>query len=147
AERAPLDQAYADAMRKVWQQHPDDADVGALCAEALMDLHPWDLWEHDGHAKAWTDEIVSVLARVLELAPDHPGANHLDIHALEASPHPEQALASADRLRALVPGAGHLVHMPAHIDLRLGHYADAIAANQRAIAADERHLALFPRTG
>ncbi len=147
AERAPLDRAYADAMRRVWHANPKDADIGTLFAEALMDLHPWDLWTRDGQPKEDTPEILETLEKVLSIAPNHPGACHLYIHAMEASRTPEKAADAADRLRTLVPGAGHLVHMPAHIDLRLGRYADASAANVRAIAADRKHTKLFPRAG
>jgi tetratricopeptide (TPR) repeat protein len=147
ADRKALDLAYADAMRAVWRAHPRDADVGTLFAESMMDLRPWDLWTHEGKPQPGTIEILETLESVLRLAPNHPGANHLYIHAVEASPHPERAAAAADRLRDLVPGAGHLVHMPAHIDLRLGHYAEASAANERAIQADARHRELFPKEG
>jgi tetratricopeptide (TPR) repeat protein len=146
-DRHHLDVAYADEMRKVWRAHPRDADVGTLFAEAMMDLRPWDLWTLDGDPQPGTPEIIETLEAVLALDSEHPGANHLYIHALEASPHPEKAEAAADRLRHLVPGAGHLVHMPAHIDLRRGHYADASAANLRAIASDEKHRALVPKDG
>lgn len=146
-DRKPLDQAYADAMRKVWRKHPRDADVGVLFAEALMDLRPWDLWTPEGAPQPGTPEIIETLEAVLVIDPDHPGANHLYIHAMEASPQPGKALAAADRLRTLVPGAGHLVHMPAHIDLRLGHYAEASSANERAIDVDLRYRALFPKEG
>jgi tetratricopeptide (TPR) repeat protein len=138
AERAPLDQAYADAMRQVAARFPDDADVQTLAAEALMDLHPWDLWEKNGKAKPWTAEIVALLEKALALDPRHPGANHFYIHAVEASKEPERAMQSADRLRDLVPGAGHLVHMPAHVFIRTGRYWDAVEANRRAIDADRR---------
>jgi tetratricopeptide (TPR) repeat protein len=139
-DRGPRDKAYADAMRNVWHANPDDADAGTLFAESMMDLRPWDLWTPDGRPQPGTDEIVAALEAVLVSRPDHPGANHFLVHALEASPHPERALPAADRLRTLVPGAGHLVHMPAHIDLRLGHYADADAANERAVAADDAYF-------
>lgn len=138
AERAPLDQAYAEAMRQLAKRFPDDADVQALTAEALMDLHPWDLWEKNGTAKPWTAEIVTLLEKAMALDPQHPGANHFYIHAVEASKQPQRALASADRLRDLVPGAGHLVHMPAHVFIRTGRYWDAVEANRRAIDADRR---------
>lgn len=146
-DRKALDQAYADAMREVWHAHPHDADVGTLFAEALMDLRPWDLWTLDGKPQPGTPEIVETLEAVLVLQPDHPGANHLYVHTMEASPHPEKALPSADRLRTLVPGAGHLVHMPGHIYLRLGRYADASAANEAAIETDRKHAALVPQDG
>jgi tetratricopeptide (TPR) repeat protein len=138
AERAKLDQAYADAMRQVAKRFPDDADVQTLTAEALMDLHPWDLWEKNGAAKPWTAEITQLLEHAMTLAPDHPGANHFYIHAVEASKEPQRAMASADRLRDLVPGAGHLVHMPAHVFIRTGRYWDAVEANRRAIDADRK---------
>ena len=138
ADRAALDRAYADAMRDVASRFPDDADVQTLAAEALMDLHPWDLWEKNGTAKPWTPEIVTLLERAISLAPQHPGANHFYIHAVEASKEPQRAMASADRLRDLVPGAGHLVHMPAHVFIRTGRYWDAVLANRRAIDADRK---------
>ncbi len=143
-DRRPLDEAYAKAMREVWKQFPNDADVGALYAEALMNLQPWDLWTRDYKPKGNTLEIVATLERVLELDPDHPGANHFYIHAMEASATPENALASADLLCDLVPGSGHLVHMPAHIYARLGRWDDASDANERAIEADRRYFALAP---
>jgi tetratricopeptide (TPR) repeat protein len=136
ADRSALDQAYAVAMRAVAQQFPRDPDVLTLTAEALMDLHPWDFYTSDGQPKSWTAEIVRLLEQALALSPDHAGANHYYIHAVEASATPERALPSAERLGRLVPGAGHLVHMAAHIYLRLGRYHDAVAANQRAIAVD-----------
>ena len=142
AERAKLDQAYADAMRQVAKRYPDDADVQTLAAEALMDLHPWDLWEKSGTAKPWTAEILTLLERAMALAPDHPGANHFYIHAVEASKEPQRAMASADRLRDLVPGAGHLVHMPSHVFIRTGRYWDAVLANRRAIDADRKTAAV-----
>jgi tetratricopeptide (TPR) repeat protein len=139
-DRAAEDAAYADAMRRVWHDHSGDADAGTLFAESMMDLRPWDLWTKDATPQPGTLEIVATLDAVLAKRPDHPGACHFLIHSLEASPHPEKALAAADRLRTLVPGAGHLVHMPAHIDLRLGRYADAAAANERAIEADRVYV-------
>lgn len=140
-ERRALDVAYADAMRAVWERHPGDADVGALCAEALMDLRPWDLWTADGQPQPGTLEILEVIEAVLASQPRHVLANHLHIHAVEASPDPGRALAAADALRGLVPDAGHLEHMPSHIDIRLGHYAQAIASNQSAAQADRRYTA------
>jgi len=136
SDRKELDRAYADAMRQVWQKHPEDPDVGALAAEALMDLRPWDLWTPAGVAQPETPEIITMLERVLARVPDHPGATHFYIHTMEASPTPDKALPAANALRARIPGAGHLVHMPAHIDIRLGHYNDAVIANQKAIVAD-----------
>jgi tetratricopeptide (TPR) repeat protein len=147
SDRSPLDAGYADAMRAVWHAHPKDADVGALFAESMMDLRPWDLWTKEKKPQPGTEEIMATLEAVLALDSEHPGANHLYIHTMEASPHPEKALAAADRLRTLVPDAGHLVHMPAHIDLRLGHYAQASQMNERAIEVDTRHRALVPKEG
>ena len=147
AERAPLDAAYANAMREVWRQFPDDPDVGVLFAEALMDLRPWDLWNTDGQPQPGTEEIIATLDDVIALDPRHPGALHLYIHALEASPHPERANAAADGLRNLVPGAGHLVHMPSHIDVLTGRWALASDQNERAIAADAAYRARAPRQG
>jgi tetratricopeptide (TPR) repeat protein len=138
--RAALDEAYADAMREVAQKYPDDPDAAALFAEALMDLHPWKYWEKDGSPKPWTPEIVSTIETGLQKWPKHPGLNHFYIHAVEASPEPERAMASADMLRDLVPAAGHLVHMPAHIFIRTGRYHDAVVANERAIAADSNYI-------
>lgn len=143
-DRSPLDAAYADAMREVWQTHPEDADVGALFAESMMNLRPWDLWTADGTPQPGTEEITVTLERVLELNPYHPGANHFYIHTVEASPEPGRGKAAADRLRDLVPGAGHLVHMPSHIDIRTGDYQAAALANQRAIESD---LAYVERAG
>lgn len=143
--RRPLDEAYASAMREVWQAHPYDPDVGTLFAESLMDLRPWDLWTIDGRPRPETIEIVAVLEQTLHQAPDHPGANHLYVHAVEASPEPGKALASADRLTRLVPGAGHLVHMPAHIYARTGRWQQAAEANERAIAADQQYRAVSPQ--
>jgi hypothetical protein len=138
-DRRPLDEAYAAAMRKVWKRYPDDADVGALFAESLMNLRPWDLWKPTGEPHPGTDEVVSTLEAVLAKAPRHPLALHLYIHAVEASLHPEKAEEAADRLRDLQPGLAHLVHMPSHIDVRLGHWAKAIESNAKAIAADRAY--------
>jgi tetratricopeptide (TPR) repeat protein len=134
--RKYLDSAYASAMREVYLAFPDDPDVGALYADALMNLRPWDYWTQDGEPQPGTLEIVSVLEHVQGSYPGHPGACHFFIHTMEASPTPELALPAADTLRNRVPGAGHLVHMPSHIDIRLGHYKEAIEANERAIKAD-----------
>jgi tetratricopeptide (TPR) repeat protein len=138
-DRKPLDEAYAAAMRNVWRAHPTDADVGALFAEALMDLRPWDLWTPAGEPQPGTDEVVGTLEAALTQSPNHPLALHLYIHAVEASPWPEKALAPAARLLDLQPGLGHLVHMPSHIDVRTGRWAAAIEANAKAIEADRRY--------
>lgn len=145
--RRPLDAAYADTLRNVWYSHPHDADIATLFAESMMDLRPWDLWQLDGKPQPGTDEIVATLERALALNPKHPGANHLYIHAIEASPTPERATAAADRLRSLVPAAGHLVHMPAHIYARVGRWDDSATANLRAMKADADYRARHPRPG
>ncbi|MDP2276154.1 MAG: hypothetical protein Q8K32_35750 [Archangium sp.] len=147
ADRAGLDAAYAEAMRGVHRAFPTDADVVALTAEALMDLHPWDLYLNDNTAKPWTAEIVEVTRAALALAPRHPMANHLLIHALEGSADPQQAQGAADLLRTLQPGLGHMVHMPSHIDVRTGQWVAAIEANRRAIEADEAYRARAPEQG
>jgi tetratricopeptide (TPR) repeat protein len=139
ADRTPLDQAYADAMKQVRQAYPDDADVAALYAEALMDLRPWDLWKVDGTAQPGTNEVVTTLEQVLVKNPYHPLANHLYIHAVEASPLPEKADPAANRLRDLQPGLGHMVHMPSHIDVRRGRWEAAATANEKAIFADAQY--------
>jgi tetratricopeptide (TPR) repeat protein len=146
-ERKPLDEAYAAAMREVWKANPTDADVGALFAESLMDLRPWDLWLPTGEAQPGTKEVVATLEAVLTQAPNHPLGLHLYIHAVEASPHPEKAIAPGDRLRNLQPGLGHMVHMPSHIDVRTGRWAQAIEANAKAIAADRRYREKSPQQG
>jgi tetratricopeptide (TPR) repeat protein len=133
--------AYADAMRKVWSRHPEDPDAGTLFAESLMDLHPWAFWSADGKPGPDTVEIVTTLDAVLAKHPDHTGANHYLIHSVEASANPAQALPSAQRLTELAPAAGHLVHMPAHIYIRMGRYHDSARANLAAIKADRAYLA------
>ncbi len=139
-ERSRLDAAYADAMQKVATRYPEDGEIQVLYAEALMDLSPWDYWEAGGsRPKGRTAEAVAILERVLATRPDHPGAIHYYIHLVEASDRPERAAPHADRLGALMPGAGHLVHMPFHIYFRSGRYLDALRVNQAAVAADERY--------
>jgi tetratricopeptide (TPR) repeat protein len=147
ADRKPLDEAYAAAMREVYTAHPDDADIATLYAESLMDLQPWDLWTKDGKPKGRTEEIMAVLEKVLAKHPDHPGATHLYIHTMENSPFPEKANAAAETLRTLVPASGHLVHMPGHIDVQTGRWAKAAEANEKAIAADRAYRAISPRQG
>jgi tetratricopeptide (TPR) repeat protein len=129
-----LDMDYAHAMRELSKRYPDDLDAATLYAESLMDLHPWKLWALDGRPAEGTDEIVAVLESVLRRDPNHLGANHYYIHAVEQSPHPEWALASAKRLETLAPAAGHLVHMPAHTYMRVGDYSASARSN--AIAAE-----------
>lgn len=139
-QQRALDEGYAEAMRAAASRFPEDAEVAFLTAEALMDLHPWDLWTSAGEAKPWTPEILATIARGLARDPAHPGLHHLHIHAVEASPQPERAIDSADRLREAMPGAGHMVHMPGHIYMRVGRYADAALANERAAAVDGSYL-------
>lgn len=139
---APIDEeAYARKMRALAQRHPRDAEIATLAAEAELNLHPYDWWEADGAGKPWTGTATDLLARALHFAPDHPGANHYWIHVMESSAHPERALPSAVRLATLAPGSGHLLHMPAHIYMRVGRYADATQANEASIAADRAYLA------
>jgi tetratricopeptide (TPR) repeat protein len=132
--------AYERRMRRLAERLPNDADVAVLAAEALMNLHPYDWWQADGRSQPWTSEIERRLQHALALSPDHPGANHAWVHLMETSASPQRARREADRLRDLVPGSGHLLHMPAHIDMRLGRYASAVRANERAIEADLRYL-------
>jgi tetratricopeptide (TPR) repeat protein len=142
-DRSPLDRAYADAMREVWKNYPKDPDVGALFAEAMMNLRPWDQWTPQGQAQPGTDEILATLEAVLKLNPKHPFANHLYIHAVEASPHPERADAAANRLRNLQPGLAHNTHMPSHIDIRTGRWLEAVDTNVKAVAADQSYRKTF----
>ncbi len=141
------DAAYANAMREVAHRYPADPDVQVLFAEALMDLHPWQLWSADGKPEGDAVEIVNVLEGVLKNHPNHTGANHYYIHAIEASRDPGRALPSADRLAGLAPGAGHLVHMPSHIYIRTGRYHDAAVANEQAVKVDRDFLRQTGETG
>jgi tetratricopeptide (TPR) repeat protein len=147
AKRKGLDEAYAKAMRLVAQRFPEDDDASTLFAEAMMDLRPWDFWKGDGRPQPGTDEIVTTLESVLARNPNHPGACHYYIHALEASPFPERALACAERLPELMPGAGHLVHMPAHLYIRLGKYHEAAERNEHAAHVDKAYLATRTPSG
>ena len=139
--------AYAQRMRTLARRYPRDANVAHLAAEALMNLHPYDWWTRAGAPQPWTPEIEALLERAMALQPRHAGAHHYWIHLQEASPHPQRALASADFLRDAVPGSGHLLHMPSHIDMRLGRFGAAIVANQRSIEADLRYLAQVDAQG
>ncbi|MGX2040501.1 hypothetical protein ACWJKU_10275 [Methylocaldum sp. MU1018] len=147
ADRAGLDLAYADALGKVSAEYPGDDDIAVLYAESLMDLSPWDYWEAGGvRPKGRAAETVAVLERVLRRNPNHPGAIHYYIHMVEASGAPERAEPYAERLAKLMPGAGHIVHMPAHIYYRTGRYKDSIEANRKAVETDERYFARVGRT-
>jgi tetratricopeptide (TPR) repeat protein len=142
ANRSVLDAAYAAAMGEVARQFPDDDDIAVLYAEAVMDLSPWDYWKPGGaEPNPQSALIVLTLERVLARNPNHPGALHYYIHAVEASDRPGRAEGAADRLRGALPGAGHLVHMPGHIYYRIGRYLDSLAVNKDATAADEKYLA------
>ena len=140
ADRMPLEQAYAAEMRTLRARYPDDADVAALTAEALMQLRPWKLWSHEGVPAPETGEILAVLEESRARWPDHPALCHLTIHALEASPRVNDALPAARRLERLTPGLGHLVHMPSHIYTWTGHYDDVVRVNLAAVEADERYV-------
>ena len=131
---------YHDAMRQVAAQFPDDLDAATLFAESGMNLHPWGLWHQDGTPQAGTDEIVATLESVLKRDPDHLGAVHYYIHTVEASNNPERALAGANRLAAIAPGAGHIVHMPAHIYIRTGDYEAAVKTNEKAAEVDRAYI-------
>ena len=139
APRRPLDEDYAAAMRTVWRSHPDDADIGAWTADAMMMLRPWDMWQKNGEPHPGTDEAVAVLEATLRLNPRQPLANHLAVHAYEASAQPGRGDAAANRLRELTPGLGHMVHMSSHIDVRRGRWQEAIVANTQAIAANRKY--------
>jgi len=141
ADRKALATHYAAAMKSLMQRYPDDLDAATLYAEALMNLRPWQLWTPDGQPAENTLEICALLEGVLRRNPDHPGANHYYIHAIEASPKPERALPSAAPLETLVPGAGHLVHMPSHIYARLGEFERSALVNEKAAVADRLYLA------
>ncbi|NCT66579.1 MAG: hypothetical protein GXC76_02930 [Rhodanobacteraceae bacterium] len=145
ADRAMLDTAFADAMKAAVAQFPDDDTLATLYAEAVMDTQPWDYWEAAGtKPKGRAGEIFSTLETVLARNPDHPGAIHLYIHAVESSATPERALPHAHRLAALMPGAGHIVHMPAHIYYRTGLFRESLDINKRAMAADEAYFKTSP---
>ncbi|MCA9073808.1 MAG: tetratricopeptide repeat protein [Planctomycetaceae bacterium] len=139
-DRTPQNKAYSNAMRKLHEQHPEDALITMLFADSLMMLHPWKLWSPDGTPAPVTSELVALLEAGLDQWPDHPGLCHLYIHTMEASPTPEKALPAAERLQDMVPGSGHLVHMPSHIYVLVGDYEMVIATNEHAIAVDEEFL-------
>jgi len=131
---------YRDAMREVVKNNPDDLDAATLFAESGMDLHPWGLWHRDGTPEEGTEEIVATLESVIKRDPNHLGALHYYIHAVEASNSPERALAAANRLASLAPAAGHIVHMPAHVYIRTGDYAAAVKTNEEAAAVDRAYI-------
>jgi hypothetical protein len=140
ADLHALDRAYKDAMAKLAARYPDDLDAATLYAESMMNLNPWKLWTPDGKPAEGTEEIVATLESVLARNPNHLGANHYYIHAVEASPHPERALPSAARLEKLAPAEGHLAHMPSHIYARVGDHLASARCNEAAIAADKKFL-------
>src|SRR5262249_6256518 len=140
ADRRQLAVAYKNAMGALMRKYPDDLDAATLYAESLMDLNPWRLWKADGRPADGTEDIVATLESVLRRMPTHPGANHYYVHAVEASKNPERALASAERLKTLVPGAGHLVLMPGHIYLRTGDFEAAAKTNEVAAAVDRTFI-------
>ena len=141
AKRLDDSKGYVAAMNKLWKKYPGDDDIGTLYADALLNVSPWDQWEKDGTPKGNTLQIVKTLERVLEINPSHAGANHLYIHTVEASHEPGRAEAAADRLLHLSPGIGHLVHMPAHIYMRIGRYDDSVACNAKACDRDREYFA------
>jgi tetratricopeptide (TPR) repeat protein len=140
ADQKKLSASYRDAMRDVMRRYPNDLDAAVLFADAAMDLHAWLLWRRDGKPEEGTTEAVQVLESVLKRDPDNIGANHFYIHVLEASPHPEQAMASAHKLAGLAPGAGHLVHMPSHIYIRTGDYHASSVSNKQAMGSDRGYI-------
>jgi tetratricopeptide (TPR) repeat protein len=142
-----LSRDYAMAMKALSEKYPDDLDAATIYAESLMDLHPWKLWTADGNPGEDTREIIRVLESVLTRDPNHAGANHYYIHAVEASPHPDRALMSAERLNTMVPKAGHLVHMPAHIYQRTGDYQSALRSNEEAVKVDREYVEKAKQTG
>ncbi|MEI9933238.1 MAG: hypothetical protein WDM89_22570 [Rhizomicrobium sp.] len=148
ADRHALDEAFASAMGKVWDDYPNDLDAGVFYAEAMMDTQPWDYWQADAKTpKGHGGEIVDTLESVLKKEPLHPGALHLYIHAVEASTTPERAEAAADKLEPLMPAAGHVVHMPSHIYFRVGRYEDAVKVNTLAALRDEEYIAACKAQG
>jgi tetratricopeptide (TPR) repeat protein len=139
-DRKELNAAYARAMEQVWSRFPDDPNVATLYADAVMNTRPWDYWTKDGKPQPGIANARAALERTIREYPDHPGGHHIYIHLMEASDHIDLAVPSADRLGPMVPGAGHLVHMPSHVYIRVGRYLDAAAANRKAIAADEDYI-------
>ncbi|MEO5987978.1 MAG: hypothetical protein ABIU54_08510, partial [Candidatus Eisenbacteria bacterium] len=143
ADRAPLEQGFRRAMRALHDKYPDDPDAAVIYAESVLDLSPWDYWLPTGAPRPDTEELLIVLEAVLEKHPQHLGANHYYIHAIEASPHPERAAAAAARLGKLAPDAGHIVHMPSHIQQRTGDYWGSVQANVRAARVDSAYISRY----
>lgn len=141
SERPKFDQDYYAAMKRLSKKYPNDPDVGALYAESALDLSPWNYYDEKGEANPAVTEAIVELERVMKRWPEHPGANHIYIHAVEASPHPERAVVAAQHLGPFAPAAGHLVHMPSHIWVRVGNWDDAVVANEKASKADEDYIA------
>ncbi len=135
---------YRDAMAAVYNKYPDQPEVIALYADALMQIHPWDLYEHDQRPKPWTGELVQLLEKGLKISANHPGINHYYIHAVEASATPGRAMNSADKLGSLAPGASHMVHMPSHIYIRTGNYDKGIRVNAESVTGYDQYLKLYP---
>ncbi len=146
-EQIDLEAAYAKEMRKLHLQNPDDLEIGALLAEALMNLHPWDLWKKDGSPQPWTPEIVAILEGILKKNPNHIASIHLYIHATEASFSPIVAKEHADKLPKLAPGAGHIVHMPSHTYIRSGHYHEGTVVNLQAVTVDSTYVSACHAAG
>ncbi|RYY70410.1 MAG: hypothetical protein EOO13_06680 [Chitinophagaceae bacterium] len=142
--RQTLNEQYAAAMKKLYEQFPTDADAASLYADALMVLHPWQYWQHNGKPEAWTPELIAVLENTLKSHPQHPGANHYYIHSMEASPNPGKALNSADRLGSMMPLVSHMVHMPSHIYIRTGNYEKGMTVNDKSLDGYKQYLALYP---
>ncbi|MHA4846114.1 tetratricopeptide repeat protein [Flavitalea antarctica] len=140
-DMTPYNEAYSAAMKKAHEQFPDDINIAALYVDAMMNEHPWDLWFRNGTPKPWTPAIVETLEKLLATAPDHVGANHMYIHLMEASPRVADAVPAANRLRNMLPSAGHILHMPSHIDIRTGEYHKGVVVNERASAADSSYIA------
>jgi hypothetical protein len=138
--RDKLNEAYVQAMRRTWLQFPKDPDIAVLYGDAVMNTRPWNYWDKDGKPQPGIADARTALETVIRDHPAHPGAHHIYIHLMEASDHLDLAVPSADRLGPLMPGAGHLVHMPSHVYIRVGRYADAADANRKAILADETYI-------
>ncbi len=134
--RAILDSTFASQMKKVYYSYPTDITIASLYVESLMNLHPWNLWKKDGTIQEWTIEIMAILEKSIQIEPNHPGVNHFYIHATEMSFDASKSIKSADLLMNLVPGSGHLVHMPSHTYIRIGRYHDGVISNQKAVLVD-----------